>query len=182
MTAHRLVSAAAAAVALATAGGAAGCSADVAPGVAALDADGDVVVTVDEVEEVSAELVEAFPETPDVQRLVVFFAVAEDEIDAMARESGVMVSVDEVRRGVADQSGVELGDAAARVVATNAMYGRLGQGPDGEELVERIAALDPVLNPRYGTWDAAGWSPQEGPPIADAPAPWLADAEGQPTG
>ncbi|MGF1664227.1 MAG: hypothetical protein ACFCVG_17485 [Kineosporiaceae bacterium] len=171
MRAQRIAAAVAAAAALA------GCSADVAPGAAARDGDGEVVVTVAEVDALSAELSEAFPDTADVDRVVVFFSVIADEVRDSARESGALVSADEVRRGVAEQTEVQLSDEAAEVVAVSTMFSQLAQGPDGAALVERISALEPVLNPRYGTWDPGRWAPGENLPIADETLPWLAETE-----
>jgi hypothetical protein len=178
------IAAAVAAAALGTAGplALAGCSADVAPGAAALDADGDVVVTVDEVETVSAELTEAFPGTPEVDRLVVFFSVIADDVRDAARESGTPVSADEARRGVAEQTEVQLSAEAAEVIAVSTMFAQLAQGPQGEALLERVSGLEPVVNPRYGVWDPATWDPGQGVPISDETLPWLAEAEGEPTG
>jgi hypothetical protein len=160
----------------------AGCSADVAPGAAALDADGDVVVTVDEVESVSAELSEAFPQAADISSAVVFFSVIADDVREVARESDALVSVDETRRGVAEQTDVQLSEEAAEVVAVSTMFAQLAQGPQAEAVVERVSALDPVVNPRYGEWDAQQWQPGQNLPIVEAALPWLAEAEGEPTG
>jgi hypothetical protein len=182
MRAQRI--AAAAAAALGTAGPLvlAGWSAGVAPGAAALDVDGDVVVTVDEVDSVSAELAEAFPGTADVDRLVVFFSVIADDVQDVARESGALVSADEARRGVAEQTEVQISEEAAQVIAVSTMFAQLAQGPQGAALLERVSGLEPVVNPRYGTWDAQQWVPGENLPIAEETLPWLAEVGGEPTG
>ncbi len=182
MRARGIASAVAAAGVVGTAAALAGCSAEVAPGAAALDPDGGVVVTVDQVDAVSAELSEAFPGTADVERLVVFFSVISDDVRDLAGESGTVVSADEARRGVAEQTELQLSDEAAQVIATSTMFAQLAQGPRGEVLVERVAGLEPVVNPRYGTWDAARWEPGQGVPIGEESLPWVSREGAEPTG
>lgn len=160
----------------------AGCSADSAPGAAAIDADGDVVVSVSEVEDVAAELTEAFPGTQGLARLVLFLSVVRDDVRDLARDTGDLLSTEEAKRGFAEQ-GVELSDPASEILAVSVMLSALDQGPAAPDLAERINALEPTVNPRYGTWDGDIWQPGAAAlPIVDAPLPWIEVSDGAPAG
>ena len=152
----------------------AGCSADSAPGAAAIDADGDVVVSVSEVEDITADLSQAFPGTQGLDRLVVFFSVVGEDVRDLARDTGDLLSTEEAQRGFAEQ-GVQLSDQAAEILAVSVMLSTLDQGAAAGDLADRINALEPSVNPRYGTWDGDSWQAGGGTlPIVDDPLPWIA--------
>lgn len=147
----------------------AGCSADQAPGAAALDADGEVIVSVSQIEEVTAELAP----TQLSARDVLFYEIAGPAVQDLAEREGALVSTDQVQRDVAAAAdGLELSAEAAAVLATVTTIGALAQGPTQAEVIERLQGLDPTINPRYGQWD--GDVLPAALPIVDPVQPWIA--------
>lgn len=146
----------------------AGCSADIAPGAAALDADGDVIVSVSQVEDVTAELEPAQLTARDV----LFYEIAGPAVRGIAEREGALVSAEQVQRDVADgPAGLELSAEAAAVLASITTISALAQGGAQEEVLDRLRTLDPTINPRYGEWD--GGVLPAALPIVDSPSPWI---------
>jgi hypothetical protein len=151
---------------------ASGCSADLAPGAAAVDSDGRVLATVSEVEEISAELAEALQLTDNLDRGVLLFLVIGDDVREIAGQDGTLVSAESVQQEARAQ-GIDLSERAADVLAVNTMYNQIVTGDSVEALNERLASVDPVVNPRFG---AVEYQDNGQLTIVDQPLPWMGGA------
>lgn len=156
----------------------AGCSAEQAPGAAALDADGDVVASVSQVQDLAAELTAEGGEQRPSELLVLQYLIVGDAVRDAVRAADdpavPLLSAPSVQRLATDQ-GLTISLEAAEVAATQQMYRALVTAGADEDLQQRIADLDPTVNPRYGGWDPTTSSPLL---LVEEPLPWIATATG----
>lgn len=128
---------------------AAGCSAQVAPGAAAVSGSGEPVVSVEQVQQTSQELRALDPQGQSIEQSVLWLYLTADDVRQAAERNESVVSAESQQQAVEEQLGVQISEEAAQILATQQMFATLPQA--GQERVnDALGESGITVNPRFG--------------------------------